>query len=84
MALLSETVDAMPEDTDPAQFAGVLFALIAQTLASGVRRGLLPVREQAETLTRCRQALHGLVWTGGLPAFQAAAKAALRLVIQEA
>ena len=76
--LLDQTVDAVPEDTDPAQYAAVLWALIAQTIASGVRRGMLPVRSHAETLAVCRQVLHGLTRTGGLTSFQAAAKAALR------
>ena len=76
--LLEQTVDAMPEDTDPTQYAAVAWALIAQTLASATRRGLMPVREQAEMLTRCRQVLYGLTRTEGLGSFQAAAKDELR------
>ena len=81
--LLDQTVDAMPQDTDPAQYAAVAWALITQAIGSGVRKGLLPVRGHAETLTRCRQVLYGLTRTGGLSAFQTAAKAALRNAVCE-
>lgn len=76
--LLDQTIDTMPTDTDPAEYAAVAWALITETIGSGVRRGLLPVRGHAETLTRCRQTLYGVTRTGGLAAFQASAKATLR------
>ena len=79
--LLDQTVNAMPVDTDPAEYAAVAWALITEAIGSGVRKGLLPVRGHAETLARCRQALHGLTRTGGLAAFQATAKTALREAI---
>ena len=79
--LLDQTIDAMPEDTDPAEQAAVAGVLVGETLAGAVRKGLLPVRAHAGTLIACRTALSALPPEPSLAAFRAAAKAALRAIV---
>ena len=80
-ALLDQTIDAIPANTDPAERSGVAATLVSETLASAKRLGLLPVAGQITALTNCRAALRTLPDFLALPEFQAAAKAALRAVI---
>ena len=82
MVLLDQAVDAMPEDTDRAEYASVAYVLVAETLGSAARLGLLPMQNRFGTLTKCRIALHALPPAADLATFQAAAKTALRTSIR--
>ncbi len=81
--LLDQAIDAMPQDSDPAEFAAIAGVLTREALTSAKRQGLLPVSQQIQTLTDCRVVLGALPICLNLPAFQAAAKTALRTAVNQ-
>lgn len=81
IALLDQTIDAVPEDSAPAALVPITSVLVGETLGQCARKGLLPVSAHAGTLIACREALRRLPEAASVPEFRTAAKAALRAAL---
>lgn len=77
LALLDETLDAMPEDSAPGEIPLIALVLVGEALSSAARKGILPMSERFSALAACRQALNALPPAQTLADFRQAAKGAL-------